>query len=87
MEKYLKLGLLKHQNLLFGQDCGVHMFLPGVKGCCEVSPCTSSRDLSRPCLDQDLRIWVHSLWDAGQAVKGYVQLRVKVPKVEEMVLS
>lgn len=38
-------------------------------------------------LSQDLRIWVQLLWDAGQVLKGYVHLRVGVPKGGEMELS
>lgn len=37
--------------------------------------------------DQDLGVWVRSLWDAGQAVKDHAQLSVEVPKVGEMDLS
>lgn len=59
------------------------MFLSGVEGCCSSVPAPEPGS----CLSQDLRIWVQPLWGAGQAVKGYVQLRLGVPKVGEMELS
>lgn len=45
-----------------------------------------ARPVPASSLSQDLRIWVQPLWDAGKAVKGYVQLRVGVPKIGEMEL-
>lgn len=84
MKKYLKWGSLKCQNLLFGWGCGVQMFLPGVKDAVSSVP---ARLVPGSCLSQDLRIWVQPLWDAGQALKGYVQSRLGVPKVGEMELS
>lgn len=74
MKKYLKWGLLKCQNLLFGQSCGVQMFLPGVEGCCELSPCTSSAWFVSQPGPQDLGSAPVGCWASSQglcAFKGW----------------
>lgn len=56
-------------------------------GCRDAVSSVPARPVPGSCLSQDLRICVQPLWDAGQVLKGYVQLRLGVPKVGEMELS